>query len=617
MPTILVSLALIFAACNPLEDKVSLVAPSDVKVEQTGLATVRLTWNNTSTSYDGVIIERATQSGGMQFSEIARPGNGILIYNDKNHNGDDNYQYRLTTYKGEQYSEPAVVNFTYSRLPAPSEFKAEKTDDGLVLTWKDNSTGEEGYIVRKKVNDGNFTDWKILAANVQTVTDADLVAGIYEYEIVAYAGEYRSAAANLTFDNTGVPEVKIGNASASWHQVHIQFHLQDDGGFECEAGICWKNDGSQGATIEDNCYTFPSKIRTGDPFFGSAKGLEPGKTYSFRPWVKYNGKYQYYQEVSSAMTEEPTALIADWTDISAQYNMPASIRLYKTTTSVTGRKVNAWYAVADMSAGNLELRTFKTSSTTKPSMAAKSLDGVQIIVNGGYFGSNQSYSYVMDQGKETATGVKSVTRKFYGDASKTNVSKSFNITRGAFGVDQNQQPSVKWLYGSNQWAYDIPLPAYNSGPVLQPNATFPSVKHTWDVYSAIGGGPIILHDSHLCIDYLTTKDKGNGGRYVGNPELLDDDIFGPSVRPPRTAIGHTADGKIVIMVVDGRDSGGSKGVSLDELARLMKGVGCTDVLNLDGGGSTVMCAGSSAEILNSPSDGSERAVLSFVALTLK
>ena len=88
MSTIIVSLALLFAACQPLEEKPVLSAPSDVKVEQTGLSTVRLTWNNTSTSYDGVILERANQTAGEEFAELARLGNGVLIYNDKNHNGD-------------------------------------------------------------------------------------------------------------------------------------------------------------------------------------------------------------------------------------------------------------------------------------------------------------------------------------------------------------------------------------------------------------------------------------------------------------------------------------------------------------------------------------------------
>ena len=609
-------------ACSPIAvDDVPeadpIAVPENFAVQQTGLTAARLTWTISSTDFDGLVLERIFKNQETEYTKLAELSKDALIYQDKSLSEDGVYGYKLYAYRGTETGECAEVEFTYSKLPAPTDLTCKMTAEGVALSWKDNCTGEEGYLVRKSYNGENFSDWKALGANVESVTDPQTTSGVYEYEVIAFAGEDRSAAAKVRLENVGEPEIKVSSTTSSWHQVHIQMYLEDDGGNECEAGICWKTDGSEGATVEDNTYVYHSKVKTGDPFFGVALDLVPGKTYSFVPWVKYAGKYKYYSAVSSSMAAEPSSFVADWTDISSQYDMPASIKLYKTTTSVTGRSINAWYAIADMSAGDLELRTFKTSSATKPSVAAKSLNDVQIIVNGGYFGSGQSYSYVVDQGKEVAAGVKAVTRKYYGDANKTQVSKSFNITRGAFGVTEGQVPSVKWLYGSSQWAYDTPLPAYNGGPVFQPTATFPDVKRTWDVYSAIGGGPVILYDSHICIDYLVTRDKGNGGRYIGNPELLDDDIFGPSVRPPRTAIGHTADGKIVIMVVDGRDSGGSKGVALDELARLMKGVGCTYALNLDGGGSTVMCATPSATILNKPSDGSERSVLSFVALVKK
>ena len=118
---------------------------------------------------------------------------------------------------------------------------------------------------------------------------------------------------------------------------------------------------------------------------------------------------------------------------------------------------------------------------------------------------------------------------------------------------------------------------------------------------------MLLHDDHVCFDYLSIKDKDGVTRRIGNYEMLGDDVFGPSVRTARTTIGHTADGKIVIMVVE--CGGGSEGVTLDELARLMKSVGCTDALNLDGSAS-FMCAGSDAALLTSE----EPQALSFVAL---
>ena len=194
MSTFIASLAFIFAACSPIEKEDVLVAPSDVKVEQTGLSEVRLTWTNASSSYDGVIIDRASLENGPEYKEIARPGYGVLIYKDKNHAGESTYKYRLTTFRGDKRSESVEIEFAYSRLPMPTELKCEATADGLVISWKDNCTGEEGYIVRKKVGSGSFADWKALPANATSVTDPEAVSGSYDYEVRAFAGDDRSAA---------------------------------------------------------------------------------------------------------------------------------------------------------------------------------------------------------------------------------------------------------------------------------------------------------------------------------------------------------------------------------------------------------------------------------------
>lgn len=60
-------------------------------------------------------------------------------------------------------------------------------------------------------------------------------------------------------------------------------------------------------------------------------------------------------------------------------------------------------------------------------------------------------------------------------------------------------------------------------------------------------------------------------------------------RAPRTALGIKPDGSVLLVVVDGRaDLPHSVGVTLAELAQLMLGLGCTDAMNMDGGGSSVM-----------------------------
>ena len=66
--------------------------------------------------------------------------------------------------------------------------------------------------------------------------------------------------------------------------------------------------------------------------------------------------------------------------------------------------------------------------------------------------------------------------------------------------------------------------------------------------------------------------------------------FSDPAQHPRTAVGTSADGKTVwILVVDGRDelySTGSFSVSYEPLARILKAAGAADAINLDGGGSS-------------------------------
>lgn len=76
-------------------------------------------------------------------------------------------------------------------------------------------------------------------------------------------------------------------------------------------------------------------------------------------------------------------------------------------------------------------------------------------------------------------------------------------------------------------------------------------------------------------------------------------------RHPRTAIGRTRTGDIWVVAVDGRQPM-SEGATLDELAGIMLRLGCTDAINLDGGGSTGLSL--QGALMNRPSEGSERKI---------
>ena len=104
--------------------------------------------------------------------------------------------------------------------------------------------------------------------------------------------------------------------------------------------------------------------------------------------------------------------------------------------------------------------------------------------------------------------------------------------------------------------------------------------------------------------------------------------YGPGNDPesniaPKTCVGFKADGTVLVVCVDGRNYPISSNLSDYDLATIMMDLGCVDVLNLDGGGSTTYLAkyeGKSAlELANNPSDAVERAVASslFIVSTAR
>ena len=90
------------------------------------------------------------------------------------------------------------------------------------------------------------------------------------------------------------------------------------------------------------------------------------------------------------------------------------------------------------------------------------------------------------------------------------------------------------------------------------------------------------------------------------------------VTAPRTNVGITADGDILMVVVDGRQGGYSIGMNLIEMGDLMLSLGAVAAFNLDGGGSTIMAVrqpgAAHITVSDRPSDGRERSLTQALAV---
>ncbi|NTE05314.1 phosphodiester glycosidase family protein [Agrobacterium tumefaciens] len=91
-------------------------------------------------------------------------------------------------------------------------------------------------------------------------------------------------------------------------------------------------------------------------------------------------------------------------------------------------------------------------------------------------------------------------------------------------------------------------------------------------------------------------------RYNNQNEMLDTTSFS-RLRHPRTCLGIKPNGRVILLTVDGRNEN-SAGMSLMELTSLMKWLGCTNVINFDGGGSTTLWIDGMPDhgVVNYPSD---------------
>jgi exopolysaccharide biosynthesis protein len=253
-------------------------------------------------------------------------------------------------------------------------------------------------------------------------------------------------------------------------------------------------------------------------------------------------------------------------------------------------KFKAYYAIVDANDPLLEIRTSMSKQpVTYNEFLANTLDKLILIVNGGFFGPNTSYSLVIANHQVLAKNATVLKRE----------TETFLVSRPAFFKDALGNYGISWVYTdslNNTFVLDEPLKctAEESTTCLQ----FLEDSQALPMEMAIGGGPILIKNGLILEDY--------------SPEHFLEDVI--SSKAPRTAIGLTPDHKIVFLVVDGRQEH-SDGVSLPILAALLKNLGCEYAMNLDGGSSSFLASGDS--VINQPSKNNPPQVSSFISIALK
>lgn len=269
-----------------------------------------------------------------------------------------------------------------------------------------------------------------------------------------------------------------------------------------------------------------------------------------------------------------------WTDVSSQYQLHPGVKIVRGERSSPYLLVH--YIDVNGKDPSVAIRSYYSSSIKTVAPFAQSV-GALAAVNGGYFatGTSTSYSAVVYPDSLVARNIGGVTRP----------AGAYTMTRSLFSMDAARRFRVDWIYHFGNTPKDIhrySAPTPNTSTTPAPAPLQASGSRYDSILVGIGGAPTLVKNGLVHITYDEEVMFGSGvGRDNGDP---------------RTAVGYTANGHVIMLTADGR--GTSVGVSLPELAQMMIDLGCVEAMNLDGGGSTQMAAKTSGgyTVVNTPSE---------------
>ena len=505
-------------------------------------------------------------------------------------------------------------------LADPSDLKVEQLDqETVVLRWSDNASGEVGYRVflRGEGDSYSVDPLETIAADAVEYTFGGLTAGVeYDFGVQAVATELKYHSKVVYFNNfvipvpeepidpddpkdpvdpkpddpddndkPVVPEVdpqvipSVTKVKTSYAYIAVSYKVQKINGSNPEHGVCFS---ASGVPTVDDIKAYGPEIKANTEILQVVPNayLEDGVEYQMCVYIKDGSEYRYSEPQTVKLEAQPAAVELKW-EKQTYAGLPDDVEVYKTTSKLNDRNFNAWYAVADPSKVDFRVLYPETVGAKKTvASQAEAAGDCLALINGAIYG-NYNIGVIITEGK--------MTQQWHGEIEgcywATN-SQLYQLTRPIIGVDKDGKAGAYWVGVPQQgtfYYYDRPQPnVVGQAKYGKVTATSPVPAVSWEPYYAISCGPMVLYDGLVCADNSMVDDT----HYYTNFECWDESgVY--SAHPDRSAVGVTADGKIVLFICDGRIDA-SQGAYIKELGPIMKSIGCVHAMNLDGGGSTGM-----------------------------
>lgn len=297
-----------------------------------------------------------------------------------------------------------------------------------------------------------------------------------------------------------------------------------------------------------------------------------------------------------------------WVNVDTAFgSLPQNFHVYRTTDSLDSKPFIAYYAEAKLKDKSLDFTTDTTyQRRLTPAKFYEKNESPLLVVNCTFFSfeTNKNLNVVIKNGKLVGYNIHSIPMR-----GKDTFQYKHPIG-SAIGINKKRHADIAWLYTDSlirfPRASQMPLEALKDSlqkidfnyfdnktsliPVMDPDKKISSFQK-WKMKTAVGGGPVLIQQGSIKI--TNEEELKFTGKAINDAH-------------PRTCMGYTTDGRLIIMVIQGRQPNAA-GATLKQEAQLLLDLGCVEALNLDGGGSSCMLI-NGKETIRPSSDGVERPV---------
>ena len=266
-----------------------------------------------------------------------------------------------------------------------------------------------------------------------------------------------------------------------------------------------------------------------------------------------------------------------WKNVSNDFDLKSNaIQVFASTSNTLNDSAfKAYYVRINTKDPNLQMGVDTTLyRRLTPSAFYERLVQPMVVMNASFFEfkNNTNLNVLVHRGNLLALNKQDIEGKGKDTLNYTHVLSS------AFGMQKNGKMDIAYTYTDSNSNFVL-FQQNPMVPIKDKNATL-SLKEDalanlkkWKLNWAVGGGPVLVKDGAIFI--TNNEEKKFSGKAIADHH-------------PRTAMGYTKDGYIILLAVQGRMKNIAVGTTLTETAKIFLDLGAVEAINLDGGGSSCL-----------------------------